>query len=214
MSAHEALAAPELESPARRSHRGRLHAWLRTQEGRLLAFNLVVTLITAWTSVTFFHPDEHFQTVEFVGFKLGFTPEQELPWEYKAGVRPWLQPALYYVLLRPLVALGLQDRFLLAFVLRLCSGLLAFGGLLALVRASACWFESEEARRLGLRWLTLAGCVPYLAVRTSSENAAASFFLLGFALLMRELRPDRAAASPLPAAYSAWPSRRAFTSPS
>ena len=200
MSAHEALAAPELESSARRSYRGRLDAWLRTQEGRLLAFNLVVTLITAWTSVTFFHPDEHFQTVEFVGLKLGFTPEQELPWEYRVGVRPWLQPALYYVLLRPLVALGLQDRFLLAFVLRLCSGLLAFGGLLALVRASACWFESEEARRFGLRWLTLAGCVPYLAVRTSSENAAASFFLLGFALLMRELRPDRAAASPLPAA--------------
>jgi phosphatidylinositol glycan class B len=199
MSRREALAAAELNPPDRSSYRSRLEAWLLTQEGRLLAFNLFVTLVTAWTSVTFFHPDEHYQTIEFVGLKLGFTPQHELPWEYRVQVRPWLQPALYYLLLKPLTSLGLSDRFLLSFVLRLCSGVLSFCSLLALVRSSTSWFESEEARRLRLRWLTLAGCVPYLAVRTSSENASASFFLLALALLIRDLHPEQPTATRLSA---------------
>ena len=157
---------------------------LREQE-LLLGVQLAVTLLTAWSSVTFFHPDEHFQILEFLGLKLGFTEARELPWEFAAQIRPWLQPAIYYVIAKPLLLLGLTDRFMLAFVLRALSGLLAFAALRSLVRTSAPWLQDVHARRWSLQFLTLAGFLPYLAVRTSSENLTTSFFLLGFSVLMR-----------------------------
>ena len=167
----------------------RADARLREQE-LLLGVQLIVTLVTAWSSVTFFHPDEHFQILEFLGLKLGFTEARELPWEFAAQIRPWLQPALYYVIAKPLLALGLTDRFTLAFVLRALSGLLAFAALRSLVRTSAPWLQDVGTRRSSLQFLTLAGFLPYLAVRTSSENLTASFFLLGFSVLMRERAPE------------------------
>jgi phosphatidylinositol glycan class B len=167
----------------------------------LLLFNLVATLVTAYTSETFFHPDEHFQVIEFLGLKLGFTEASELPWEYGERVRPFMQPALYYAMLKPLMALGLSDRFMMAFVLRLVSGLFAFGAMVALMGSSTSWVGHPDAQRSRLRWLTLAGFLPYLAVRTSSENLASSFLVLAVALLARD-RPAEAAAigRPLPVA--------------
>lgn len=169
----------------------RILIWL---EPHLLRVHLALIVITAWHSVTFFHPDEHFQVVEFTGLKLGFAAEEEMAWEYGARVRPFFQPALYYAVARPLVALGFDDRFHLAFVLRLASGLLAFFALIRLLRVSEGWFSTSEGLRQRLRWLTLVGCLPYLSVRTSSENLTQSFFLLGLALVMDRQTPDREAA--------------------
>ena len=56
------------------------------------------TLVTAWFSVTFYFPDEHYQVLEFVSYKLGVTRAGDLPWEYSARIRPWLQPLLYFLI--------------------------------------------------------------------------------------------------------------------
>jgi phosphatidylinositol glycan class B len=168
-------------------------------EATYLKLNLVLTLLTAWASVTFFHPDEHYQVLEFMGYKLGFTTAATLPWEYAARIRPWLQPAAYYVLTSSLLRLGVADRFVLVLALRVASGLFACAALRAVWRVSRHWHGDDSARSRRLRFLTLAGFVPYLAVRTSSENLSASLFLFGFSCVMGGRPPETdIAAPPLP----------------
>ena len=85
--------------------RGRVSPELAHILRRSLAILAGVTILTAWFSNTFYFPDEHYQVLEFMGLKLGITPAAELPWEFEARIRPWLQPLLYFLIARPLMAL-------------------------------------------------------------------------------------------------------------
>jgi len=194
--------APDQPVPSPSAWSDRERPWSDPTTRKLLLFNLVVTLITAWNSETFFHPDEHYQIIEFVGLKLGFTRPDELTWEFVERARPFMQPALYYLLLKPLVALGLEDRFVMIFLMRLSSCLLSFAALVSLLQTSAPWVSHAQANRWRIRWLTLAGFIPYIAVRATSENLATSCLLFALTLIVRA-RPAEAswpAALRLPAA--------------
>ncbi len=148
---------------------------------RSLVILAVVTIVTAWFSNTFYFPDEHYQVLEFMGFKLGITPAAELPWEFAARIRPWFQPLLYFLIAWPLRALGLTDMFTIVFVLRLLTGLFSLAALAAFVRAILPTVEGQDEKRAFLRYLPLFGFLPYLFVRTSSETFSAGFFALGLA---------------------------------
>jgi len=149
---------------------------------RSLAILAAVTLVTAWFSVTFYFPDEHYQILEFMAFKLGITPAADLPWEYGARIRPWFQPMVYFLIARPLMLLGLKDMFAIAFVLRLATGLLSVGALSAFARAILPTIQGEEEKRAFVRYLPLFGFLHYLFVRTASETFCAAFFAFGLAL--------------------------------
>ena len=77
-----------------------LPIWRERRLRVLVLLHLLVVLVTAWRSETFFHPDEHFQVVEFASHLLGWTPADALPWEFAAQMRPWLQPLAYAGLMR------------------------------------------------------------------------------------------------------------------
>jgi hypothetical protein len=98
-----------------------------------------VTVVTAWFSVLFYFPDEHYQVLEFMSYKLGITQASDLPWEFSARIRPWFQPLLYFLIAKPLILLGLTDIFTITFVLRLATGLFSLTALalFAAVRLSA-----------------------------------------------------------------------------
>src|SRR5690348_7871212 len=152
-----------------------------------------VTMVTAWFSNTFYFPDEHYQVLEFMGFKLGITPASELPWEFAARIRPWFQPLVYFLIARPLRALGLTDMFTLVFVLRLLTGLFSLVALAAFARAILPTIEGQDERRAFVRYLPLFGFLPYLFVRTSSETFSAAFFALGLAAALGEKNVSRLA---------------------
>ena len=152
-----------------------------------------VTLVTAWFSVTFYFPDEHYQVLELVSYKLGVTRGADLPWEYSARIRPWLQPLLYFWVARPLTLLGLTDMFTLALVLRLMTGLFSLTSLAVFARALLATITGEEEKRAFIRYLPLFGFLPYLFVRTSSETFSAAFFALGIAAAMGEKSAGRLA---------------------
>jgi len=160
---------------------------------RSLLILAVVTLVTAWFSETFYFPDEHYQVLEFMGFKLGITPQSELPWEFSARIRPWFQPLVYCLVAKPLMLLGLKDMFAIAFVLRLATGLFSLLALTAFVRAVLPTIEGEEEKRAFIRYLPLFGFLPYLFVRTGSETFSAAFFALGLALAIGKKSPARLA---------------------
>ncbi|HEX2761541.1 MAG TPA: hypothetical protein VHM27_13545, partial [Rhizomicrobium sp.] len=153
---------------------------------RSLLILTVVTIVTAWFSVTFYFPDEHYQVLEFMGHRLGITPASELPWEYEARIRPWFQPLLYFLIVSPLRALGVQDMFTLVFGLRLLTGLFSVAALALFARAVLDTIEGEAQKRAFVRYLPFFGFLPYLFVRTSSETLSAAFFALGLAVALRE----------------------------
>jgi GPI mannosyltransferase 3 len=153
------------------------------RDERLLAVSLLVVVVTAVRSVTFFHPDEHFQILEFAGLKLGFTPASALPWEFAAGIRPFLQPALCFGVIRVLQTLGMNDRFAFACVLRLLFGALYWLSVVLLCQTQARGSTSDSQRRPPY-WVLFTGFLPYLAVRTSSETFSAALFTLGTVLVL------------------------------
>lgn len=154
-------------------------------ERRALGLTLAVTCVTAWFSYAYFAIDEHFQVVEPAFHRLGLVPEGALPWELHERMRPWLQPFLYVLVGR---AIGARDPFVLAFAFRLVTGLLCVGALALYLRTTLPWF-SGESRRLHLRVATLAGFLPYLFVRTSSETSSMAAATAAFALLLEGATP-------------------------
>jgi phosphatidylinositol glycan class B len=148
-----------------------------------MALGLFLILVAALRSEGFHNADEHFQTLEFAGAKLGRTPWGALPWEYSFRMRPWLQPGLYVLGARALTALGIEDPFAWAFSFRLVSGLAAWLGLVGLALCCRRWFAEPSARRLAIRALVLTYFVPYLAVRTSAESLSTSCVVLALCLI-------------------------------
>jgi GPI mannosyltransferase 3 len=151
---------------------------------RSLAILAAMVLVTAWFSELFYFPDEHYQVLEFMSFKLGITPASELPWEFSARIRPWFPPLLYFLIAKPLTLVGVKDMFTIAFILRLATGLFSLAALAVFARAVLPTIEGEEEKRAFVRYLPLFGFLPYLFVRTSSETLSAAFFVLGLALAM------------------------------
>src|ERR1022692_3446022 len=81
----------------------------------------------------YFQVDEYYSITEFVSYKLGKTPQAALCWEYHSEIRPWLQPAIYYVAARGLTAIGVDNPFTLAEAFRAMSGLCAWAALVSLM---------------------------------------------------------------------------------
>ncbi|MFO0667390.1 MAG: hypothetical protein U0174_25795 [Polyangiaceae bacterium] len=154
---------------------------------------VILVVITAWFSASFFNLDEHYMTLQFAAVKLGRIPASEAPIEYGFQMRPWLQPGLYTVLLRGMEGVGLRNPFFQVTLLRLGHGVLTIFALRALMRRyTPCGAVETEGRNVdgeGVRdWkrrgVWLYAFLPYLSVRTSAENLSAN--LLAFALLVSE----------------------------
>jgi GPI mannosyltransferase 3 len=151
---------------------------------RWLWLSLLLHLITAHFSVGYYHPDEHFQILEFIGYKLGLSPATDLPWEFEARIRPWFQPAVMTAFVKGFRLLGIQNAVVWSELFRQISGLLSWISVLALVWRSKDWFKNELHRweriafLFGVTWF-----LPFVHVRTSSESWSSSFFFIGLALL-------------------------------
>jgi phosphatidylinositol glycan class B len=152
---------------------------------RWACLGLLLIVVAAVRSEGPYRADEHFQTIEFASFKLGRTPAEALPWEFRARLRSWLQPGLYVVLARAAGAVGVSDPFRQALVFRLVSGLLMWAALVALTSSFRILLPGPAQRRWAVRLTWLAFWTPFLAVRTSSESLAASFTALAVLVLAR-----------------------------
>jgi phosphatidylinositol glycan class B len=164
----------------------------KTLRHSLLILAAVIT-VTAWFSELFYFPDEHYQVLEFMSYKLGITPASDLPWEFGVHIRPWFQPMVYFLIAKPLLALGLKDMFAIAFVLRLATGFFSLAALALFAKALLPTIEGEEEQRAFVRYLPWFGFLPYLFVRTSSETFSAAFFALGLVVALGQKSARRLA---------------------
>lgn len=137
--------------------------------------------LTAWFSVGHHQGDEHFQILEFAGYKLGIAQRSDLAWEYGERMRPALQPAMAYLVYKVLGAGERADPFGVALLLRLLSATYTLGVAYLLFRR----FRPEVTT--DLRWLFVIvvffhWCAYYNGVRFSSENWSGLTATLGFLL--------------------------------
>jgi len=138
----------------------------------------------AWRSDGFYHPDEHYQLLEYANFKSGLTLKEGLAWEFHDQIRPGLQPFIAYAVMSGLRTLGLTNPFHLAFMLRLFSALLS----LILILQTARYIQTQHAsRKASQGFLVLSfflWLAPFLHVRFSSENWSALSFFSGILFVL------------------------------
>ncbi|TXF91231.1 hypothetical protein FUA23_03135 [Neolewinella aurantiaca] len=155
-----------------------------------LTLTIIALLTACWFSVGFHQGDEHFQILEFAGYKLGFIDAEQLPWEFGEQMRPATQPAIAYALYRLCGVAGEVNPYYFALLLRLLS---AAGFLFLATRVYARFSERMPTGRL-LSWLALGllfnWCSVYSGIRFSGENWSAMAFAFGL-LLYPAAVPER-----------------------
>ena len=150
---------------------------------RTIRLGGLVLLVAALFSSGFHHWDEHFQVLEFAGWKLGITPTEALPWEFAARLRPALQPLLVVGLYQVLALFSPPDPFMLTMLLRMGMAALSFLAMVMLVRGalrSEALLEDPGLRGWYLFLSFFLWPVVYNAVRFSSEGFTTALFLMGF----------------------------------
>tara|TARA_R110002072_G_scaffold1989_2_gene16382 strand:+ start:95698 stop:97236 length:1539 start_codon:yes stop_codon:yes gene_type:complete len=151
---------------------------------KLFLVGAVFHLIAAYFSEGFLQYDEHFEILEFLSFKLGITPESDLTMEYGITMRPWVQPFIYYPIIKVSQFLGIENRFVWAFFLRVISSVVGFTSLVLFSNYLFKIIKKETLRKLAIGTLCLIWFVPFIHARISSEALGGSFFMIAFSLLM------------------------------
>ncbi len=165
---------------------------LQPEKPRIIyIFSAVALLILAYFSVGYYHPDEHFQILEFANWRLGHTSPYNLPWEFHYRMRPAIQPALVVVIHKVFGVFGCTNPFTIAFCLRVLSAALSFTAMWMIYR---CYFR-EISKGILQKWFLLLSFLLWFAlynhVRFSSETWSGSLFVIGFSFLFIKNRPLR-----------------------
>ncbi|MBL7982737.1 MAG: hypothetical protein JNL52_13125 [Flavobacteriales bacterium] len=152
----------------------------------------LVLAITAFFSLGVHHADEHYQILEFAGWKLGITPASELPWEFGERMRPALQPAIVVAVHRSLALLGEPDPFTVSLIVRLLTAVLSFTAAVLLLKGK---LRIDPVMQRG-HWLRLYLFLAfflwfsvYCGVRFSSEGLSGALFSIGFVGVAFSLGP-------------------------
>ena len=151
-----------------------------------MGIGLVIMLVTAWFSVGYHHPDEHYQLLEFYNYRMGLSPLSDLPWEYATHCRSALQPFLVYCFSAVLGALGISSTVTLAFVLRLCMAIFTWYTTCRLIIVLAPTLANRRVQQLYAAMALFAWFVPYVGVRFSAEAIASNCFFLALAMLLEQ----------------------------
>ncbi len=92
----------------------------------ILAGGLLIQLITCFTAIGFYHPDQHFSVIEFSSWQLGKESGVSYVWEFNHHVRPSLQIHLFSAYYLLCTTLGIRDPYLQLTILRILVGLAMF----------------------------------------------------------------------------------------
>ncbi len=145
-----------------------------------IALVFMLALISSVFSYGFFHYDEHYQIIEYVGLKMGKSAPENAAWEYNARIRPWMQPGLYYVISKILTLSGVKNPFVLSFSFRFITAIFGVCAIFAAILLSYFYFPEDLKKRKSVGFIFIfLFIIPYFIVRTSSEALSSAFFMIG-----------------------------------
>ncbi|MCZ6852404.1 MAG: hypothetical protein O7G86_00670, partial [Gammaproteobacteria bacterium] len=137
----------------------------------LLVVAVLAHLLASVFSTGFYHPDEHFHILEFLGARLGWSIEADLPWEWPLQLRPALLVAWAALLTQGLKLVNAVDPFLVAWLLRLSAAMLGLAASLSLYR---CVERDFPDSRMIWLWTCLLWVLPIVHARFIVDNLASS----------------------------------------
>jgi GPI mannosyltransferase 3 len=138
----------------------------------------MVYCITAYNSTGYYHADEHYQLIEFVGIKIGSHTADELAWEFREKLRSSVQPTLVFLIFKTLDSFSIQDPYHQAFVIRLLTALISLFAISYFVKKTRHFFSDTKSRSIYTILSYFLWFIPFLGVRFSSETWAGLFFLM------------------------------------
>jgi GPI mannosyltransferase 3 len=160
---------------------------MNLKPGQVYLFSAILLVLTAIFSVGYLHPDEHFQILEFAGWKLHITPNEDLPWEFFFRMRPSIQPVIAVLTWKICGIAGITSPFTISFLLRLFSAALTYVAMRMIYRAYAGEVKDERIRKWFLLLSFLIWFAIFNGVRFSSETWSGGFFVIAFAhFLLRQ----------------------------
>lgn len=143
----------------------------------LKSLYIFALLVTCFFSIGFWHPDEHYQILEYLNVLQNPEYLSSLSWEYSERMRPWFQPYFYYFIVSFLNALKVTNPHHLVFFLRIITAALGFIFLNVSIRAlrpkvSEKW-QHWVAPLIYCTWF-----FPYIFARTSSDSLSTIFLMI------------------------------------
>ncbi|MBS4062014.1 MAG: hypothetical protein KG029_16575 [Bacteroidetes bacterium] len=150
----------------------------------------VLFVVHAYTNLGYYHADEHYQIIEFAGIKLGSHQSDDLAWEYKEASRQTIQPAIAYVLFMGAGFFHVTDPYILAFLLRLLTAMVALAAIAFFVKN----VQPMVAPGSGKTFIFLSfflWFIPAVNVRFSSESWSGIFILFMLAMILGERKSNR-----------------------
>ncbi|CBW25305.1 putative membrane protein [Halobacteriovorax marinus SJ] len=153
---------------------------------KLLIFSIGFHILAVIFSEGFHRPDEHLGMLRYVFVKLGQYPIDELSWEYPVKIRNWVQPGLYYFLLKPFYTLGLTNPFILTFILRLVTSAFSFYTLYRFSIFSKSFLKSTQSQNFANILFYGLWFFPFIHARTTAENFGMNVFAIALMLLVEK----------------------------
>lgn len=134
----------------------------------------LVQLIFCFTSVGYFHPDQHFQIIEFSSYQLGKSNAGTRVWEFASHIRPTIQVYFFSGYRYCCELLGITNAFTQLTILRLLQGCLLF----YIFNWLAFFYCKHNSKKLFIVLLLInfTWLLPYTRTLFSSEMFAAIFF--------------------------------------
>lgn len=139
-------------------------------------------MVTAINSSGFYHPDEHYQVIEFARYKLGIAQAGDLAWEYKAAIRSAIQPAICFAVFKACYGIGLENPHMLSLLLRIITAILSLSAITFFVRRTLPQL-STAYHKIYILLSYFLWFLPFLNVRFSSETWSGIFLLPAVALI-------------------------------
>lgn len=151
---------------------------LNTIEKPIWIFGLFLHVLAFFYCTGYQHGDEHFQILEFAGYKLNLCTYDSLAWEYPAQMRPGLQPFIAFCIGKlSLLFFGKIDPFWISDTLRFLSLILGFFSMIAIRKLANTLYQSTNQSILISFLLNFLWFLPFLHARYSSENWSGIFMI-------------------------------------
>lgn len=147
---------------------------------QILLLGALFLAITSVFSVGYYQFDEHFQILEFAGFKLGMNSVANMPWEFHYQLRSALHPAIVVAFYKLFSFFGFTNPFGIATFFRFLTAAFSFWSSWLLYKAYAPKITSELIKRWFLMLCFLLWFGVFLKVRFSSESWSGMLMVFGF----------------------------------
>ncbi len=148
-------------------------------------FVTISALLGVYYSVGYYHPDEHFQLLEFAAYLSGLVSSETLSWEFHHAMRPSLQPIIaFFVHQFSIFIYGAHNPVFWTLLLRLLSAILSIFVTYQFVKTFEKEFKENIKKWFWLfsffTWFTV-----FLHIRFNSEAWSENFWLLGIIYLWK-----------------------------